>query len=80
MASSVTDHFPCAGMGRHFAFPDLRGQLLIHQATGRPVEEFLHLVKERLAHQPSFQCFGGHFEVAPPVPRFWDVDWDTCGP
>ena len=38
------------------------------------------MVKERLAHQASFQCFGGHFEVAPPVPKFWDVDWDTCGP
>ncbi len=48
--------------------------------AGRPLEEFLHLVKERLSHQPSFECFGGHFELAPPVPRFWDVDWTTCGP
>jgi len=40
----------------------------------------LHLVRERLSHQPSFQCFGGHFELAPPLPGFWEVHWDTCGP
>ena len=57
-----------------------RRRLPIGDPGDRPVEEFLHLVKERLAHQPSFQCFGGHFEVAPPVPGFWDVDWETCGP
>jgi hypothetical protein len=47
---------------------------------GRPLDEFLHLVKERLSHQPSFACFGGHLELAPPVPAFWDVHWETCGP
>ena len=45
-----------------------------------PLDEFIHRVKERLAHQPSFECFGGHLELAPPVPRFWDVDWTSCGP
>ena len=44
------------------------------------VDEFIHRVKERLAHQPSFECFGGHLELAPPVPRFWDIDWASCGP
>ena len=43
------------------------------------VEEFLHLVSERLSHKPSFECFGGHVELAPPVPRFWTVHWDTLG-
>ena len=46
----------------------------------RPLEEFLHLVQERLSHQPSFECFGGHLELAPPLPRFWDIHWETCGP
>jgi hypothetical protein len=32
---------------------------------------------DRLSHQPSFDCFGGHFELAPPVPGFWDVHWGT---
>ena len=47
---------------------------------GKDAADFVHLVKERLSHQPSFQCFGGHFELAPPVPRFWDVDWESYGP
>lgn len=46
-------------------------------AADQPLEEYLHLVTERLSHQPSFGCFGGHFELAPPVPRFWDLHWDT---
>jgi hypothetical protein len=45
----------------------------------QPVEEFLHLVSERLAHKPSFECFGGHLELAPPVPRFWEIHWETLG-
>jgi len=48
-------------------------------AAGQPLEEYLRLVMDRLSHQPSFGCFGGHFELAPPVPRFWDVHWDTLG-
>ena len=45
----------------------------------RPLEEFLHLVSERLSHKPSFECFGGHLELAPPLPRFWTIHWDTLG-
>ncbi len=45
----------------------------------RPVEEYLHLVGERLAHKPSFECFGGHLELAPPLPRFWTIHWETLG-
>lgn len=43
----------------------------------RPVEEFLHLVTERLSHTPSFECFGGHLELAAPLPDFWVVHWET---
>ncbi len=43
-------------------------------------EEFIHLVVERLSHRPSFECFGGHLELAPPLPRFWEVHWETYGP
>ena len=55
-------------------------RLDVGDPAGRPREEFLHLVKERLSHQPSFQCFGGHFELAPPLPGFWEIDWETRGP
>ena len=47
---------------------------------GTPLEDFIHRVKERLTHQPSFECFGGHLELAPPVPSFWEIDWRSCGP
>ncbi len=46
-------------------------------ADGQSAEEYLHMVRERLTHRPSFQCFGGHFELRPPVPDFWDVRWET---
>jgi hypothetical protein len=46
----------------------------------RPLEEFIHLLRERLSHQPSFECFGGHMELAPPLPAFWDIHWETVGP
>ena len=46
---------------------------------GTPIEEHLRLILDRLSHQPSFGCFGGHFELAPPVPRFWTIHWDTLG-
>jgi len=46
---------------------------------GRPLEEFLRVLNDRLRHRPSFQCFGGHFELRPPVPEFWEVDWDSLG-
>jgi hypothetical protein len=48
-------------------------------ATGQSIEDYVHLVQERLMHRPSFECFGGHMELAPPVPRFWDVAWETLG-
>ena len=43
------------------------------------LEDHLHYLKERLTHQPSFQCFGGHFELSAPLPDFWDVHWETLG-
>jgi hypothetical protein len=45
----------------------------------RSVEEFVHLVSERLSHKPSFECFGGHLELSPPLPRHWVVHWETLG-
>jgi hypothetical protein len=48
-------------------------------SAGQPVEEFLRLLHDRLLHRPSFECFGGHFELRPPVPQFWEVHWDTAG-
>lgn len=47
--------------------------------AGQPVEEYLRLLHDRLLHRPSFECFGGHFELRPPVPEFWEVHWDTAG-
>ena len=57
-----------------------RRRLELGDPGPRPLDEFLHLVKERLSHQASFECFGGHLELAPPLPGFWDVHWETCGP
>ena len=48
-------------------------------APGQSIEDYVHLVNERLTHRPSFECFGGHTELAPPVPKFWDVQWNTLG-
>ena len=48
-------------------------------AAGQPLEEYVRLVVDRLSHQPSFGCFGGHFELAPPLPNFWEVHWSTLG-
>ena len=48
-------------------------------APGQALADYLHLVNERLRHRPSFDCFGGHFELAPPLPGFWRVHWDTIG-
>lgn len=47
--------------------------------SGQPLEEYLRLLRDRLAHRPSFECFGGHFELRPPVPDFWQVRWETIG-
>jgi hypothetical protein len=46
---------------------------------GTSVEDHLHLLRERLTHRPSFECFGGHLELSPPVPDFWEVHWETVG-
>lgn len=48
-------------------------------AAGQAIEEWVHLLDERLRHRPSFECFGGHLELRPPVPEFWDVRWETLG-
>jgi hypothetical protein len=48
-------------------------------ADGQPLEEYLRLLHDRLRHRPSFECFGGHFELRPPVPEFWEVDWGSVG-
>ena len=48
-------------------------------ATGQALEDYMHLLAERLRHRPSFDCFGGHFELKPPVPEFWDISWETVG-
>ena len=57
-----------------------RRRLEIGEPGDRSLAEFKHLLVERLSHQPSFDCFGGHLELVPPLPRFWDIHWDTCGP
>ena len=57
-----------------------RRRLEIGEPGDRSLAEFMHLLVERLSHQPSFECFGGHLELAPPLPRFWDIHWETCGP
>jgi hypothetical protein len=54
-----------------------RQRLEIGAPTTERVEEYLHLLRERLSHKPSFECFGGHFEFASPLPQFWDIHWDT---
>jgi hypothetical protein len=56
-----------------------RKRMSIGDPGAQPLEEFLRLLNDRLRHRPSFQCFGGHFELRPPVPDFWDVDWDSLG-
>ena len=54
-----------------------RRQVDLGTPQSEPVEEYLHRIRERLSHKPSFECFGGHFEFAAPVPQFWDIHWDT---
>jgi len=44
-----------------------------------PVEDYLHLLTERLTHKPSFECFGGHVELRPPLPDFWQIHWESLG-
>lgn len=47
--------------------------------AGGSLDEYLRLLHDRLRHRPSFECFGGHFELRPPVPGFWEVDWSSVG-
>lgn len=56
-----------------------RKRLAVGDPGAKPVEEFVHYVAERLSHKPSFECFGGHLELRPPVPEFWEIDWSTLG-
>jgi hypothetical protein len=56
-----------------------RQRLDLGDPGATPVGEFLHLVTERLSHRPSFECFGGHLELAPPLPRYWILHWETLG-
>lgn len=56
-----------------------RQRLDIGTPTRGALEDYLRLVTERLSHQPSFECFGGHFEFSPPFPHFWEIHWDTLG-
>jgi hypothetical protein len=57
-----------------------RRRLSVGDPGARSLAEHLHLLTERLTHQPSFECFGGHLELAPPLPRFWVIHWETLGP
>jgi hypothetical protein len=56
-----------------------RRRIDIGAPADQPLAEFLRLLDDRLRHRPSFQCFGGHFELRPPVPEFWEVDWGSVG-
>jgi hypothetical protein len=46
-------------------------------APGQDLAAYLRLLNDRLTHRPSFECFGGHFELKPPLPEFWEVRWDS---
>ncbi|HZR79662.1 MAG TPA: hypothetical protein VFD92_01085 [Candidatus Binatia bacterium] len=48
-------------------------------AAGQPLADYLRLLHDRLLHRPSFECFGGHLELRPPLPDYWEVDWSTVG-
>ena len=48
-------------------------------APGQLLQDYLKLLHDRLLHRPSFECFGGHFELKPPMPEFWEVRWDSVG-
>jgi hypothetical protein len=56
-----------------------RRRLEIGDPKGVTMEEHLRLMVDRLTHRPSFECFGGHFELSPPIPGFWEIDWETLG-
>lgn len=48
-------------------------------AAGQALPDYLRILHDRLTHRPSFECFGGHFELKPPMPEFWEVSWDSVG-
>ena len=48
-------------------------------APGQDLADYLRILHDRLTHRPSFECFGGHFELKPPLPEFWEVRWDSVG-
>ena len=48
-------------------------------AAGQSVDDYVRLLQERLTHRPSFECFGGHMELRPPLPDFWEIDWGSLG-
>jgi hypothetical protein len=56
-----------------------RQRLDIGLPAGADLATHRQLLTERLSHQPSFQCFGGHFELRPAIPEFWEIDWETVG-
>ncbi|MBI4514955.1 MAG: hypothetical protein HY699_03955 [Deltaproteobacteria bacterium] len=56
-----------------------RRRLDVGDPGSQPLEEYVRLLNDRLRHRPSFECFGGHLEVAPPVPDFWEIHWETLG-
>jgi len=66
----VTVEIGCRKCGR-------RQRVDLGEPAGQPREEFLHLVVEKLSHRPSFECFGGHLELRPPLPEFWEIHWET---
>jgi hypothetical protein len=56
-----------------------RRRVDIGEPAGGDIDEHRRMVTERLTHQPSFQCFGGHFELRPALPDFWVFHWETAG-
>jgi len=57
----------------------MRRRIEVGEPGSQPVGEYIRLLNDRLTHRASFECFGGHLEVAPPVPGFWVVHWETLG-
>jgi len=54
-----------------------RRQVDLGTPANGDLAEHRRLVTERLSHQASFQCFGGHFELRPALPDFWEIHWET---
>ncbi|HUI26233.1 MAG TPA: hypothetical protein VL403_09140 [Candidatus Kryptonia bacterium] len=56
-----------------------RRRIDVGEPGDQAIAEYVRLLNDRLMHRPSFECFGGHLEVVPPVPQFWVVHWETLG-